>query len=513
MHDGRRLPGEAQSLWLATTAPFGAGGTFPPEADVVIVGGGIVGISVAYQLRQLGRRVVLLEAAGLAASVTGNTTGKLTSQHSLRYARIRGLFGTEKAHLYGAANQWAVSWVHETSVAEGIDCEFMWAPAQIYSLKSEDRDAFSEELDACLECGLPARLSDSNTLPFSAAAVLQFENQARFHPRKFLLGLAKLAQSEGVQFRENIRVEEIQAGENLHLVKTSVGDISARHVVVATHYPVFDSGFYVAKLTPRRSYALAARVRGHVPDAMSISHGEPMHSFRKAQYQDTDVLIIGGGHHKVGQDELTGTYYRDIEDWAHRTFDVEQILFRWSTQDNKTPDGLPYIGRSPGHETIYVATGFDGWGMTNGVVSGKLISDQIQGLPNPWESVFEPARMEIQAIPKMVVENLNVAKHLVGDRLSKVRSGRPEMLERGEAAVFEGSDGRLCAYRDEQDRLFMVDAECPHMGCQLHWNSAERSWDCPCHGSRFAPDGEVLHGPATTRLAPRTTDGRSDLPG
>jgi glycine/D-amino acid oxidase-like deaminating enzyme/nitrite reductase/ring-hydroxylating ferredoxin subunit len=504
VHDNRLLPGEPQSLWLATTGPFAAEGSLPTEADVAIVGAGIVGIAAAYQLRDKGLKVVVIEAGGLASGVTGNTTGKLTSQHGLRYARLKSTFGIDKARQYADANEWALTWARGVAFQEGIACDFAEASANVFSLTGDDHEAFAEELFVCKELGLHVSFAESEDMPMSAAAVLRFAGQARFHPRKFLLGLADRAREAGVQFVEGVRVTSINPGDIEHELVTEKGSLRAKHVIVATHYPIFDSGFFVAKLTPRRSYAIAAVVRGRLPEGMYITHGEPMHSFRQAKYNDKDVMIIGGGHHKVGQDDNTGRFYRDLEDWARRTFDVERILFRWSTQDNATPDGLPYVGRSPGQKSIYVATGFDGWGMSNGLVSGRILADVILNTENPWAEAYEPSRMEIQAVPKMVVENLNVAGHLIGDKLASVPPGNPEGLARNEGAVLDSKFGRICAFRDDHDQLFVVDAACTHMGCQLHWNSAERSWDCPCHGSRFAPDGKVLQGPATTPLKAKT---------
>jgi glycine/D-amino acid oxidase-like deaminating enzyme/nitrite reductase/ring-hydroxylating ferredoxin subunit len=515
----QELPGEPVSIWLAGDRPPSR----PPISgrrhfDVAIIGGGIAGICTAYHLRESGLKVALFEAQNLAGGVTGNTTGKLTSQHDIHYRQLINIFGEAKAQQYADANQWAIQFAREAVQRHGIECDFVDEPAFIWTDSEDERKTFEEEAEACRKLGLPASVVEVADLPFRPALYLKYENQARFHPRNFLLKLAEIAEEGGIEFFENSRVIDLQEEEGLcrltleDRIVAAPGmdttpaqtEVTAGYAVVATHYPIHDSGFFIAKLAPYMAYAIAVEIEGSLPQGMYISHDEPERSIRIQPFEGKELLIIGGENHKVGQEPETGSCYTRVEGWARMHFDVKKVWFRWSTQDNYTPDGVPYIGMSPNRKRIFIATGFKGWGMSHGMVSGKIIADQLMGRENPWTEIFSPGRMEWAAVPEMVKENLNVAKHLIGDKLKPVPKEAFDELQRGTAGVFQVGSERLGAYRDDQGGLHIVTTTCTHMGCQVGWNPAEKTWDCPCHGSRFLMNGAVLQGPATKDLERRT---------
>ncbi len=464
--------------------------------DVVVVGAGIAGVYTAYRLTKAGLNVAVLEAGTILSDVTGNTTGKLTSQHGLRYAKLEQTFGPEAARTYGEANEWALSEVVALSEREGIECDLISNPAHVFTTEEGREDEFAGEFAACVKGGLPASIPTNWELPFPVKSVLRFDRQYRFHPRKFLLGLAS-----GLEIFENSRVQEISEKDGRCELVTEHGIVRATSVVVATNYPIFDSNFFIAKLSPYRSYALALEVDGDMPEGMFVSEGGAFRSMRRQPVDGKDLLIVGGEDHKAGQQENTEECYLRLEEWARKTFNVREVRFRWSAQDNTTPDGLPYIGRASGTKHIYVATGFDGWGMSNGIVAGKLIADLIEGKADEaWERIFSPSRIEFKAVPTLIKENLNAVSHLIGDRMRRIARHETDSLANGEAAIVQLEDKRIGAFRDDTGALHLVSTACTHIGCQLAWNGAERSWDCPCHGSRFDFDGQVLHSPAVKPL-------------
>lgn len=502
---------QPQSYWLSTASrtrrptfdEFG-------PLDVVVVGGGIVGLCTAFHLQTQGRKVTLFERRRILDGATGHTTAKVTSLHDLRFDRLLRKHGSEKAHAYADANQWAIEWLFETVERLDIACGLTRDIACTFSIKSDDREDFEKEREACRKLALPVVELPDTTYPMRFAHSVALGQQGRFHPAQFLSALADYLVWQGVSIYENSPVETIEEDDTGVSFEVGGRMIRADKLVVATNYPIYDSGMFIARLEPYRSYAMAVRVDAHVPDGMFISNDDAMHSWRK---HGEDVLIVGAGNHKVGQEPDTISQYRKLENWARQHFPVAEVLGRWSTQDNRTPDGLPYIGRSPSREHVFVATGFDGWGMSNGIAAGKLISDLISEQRNVWEDVYRPGRFGLPGAVKLMKQNANAVSHLLGDKFKSVSPGHPDDLAPGQAGIFEIQNGRVAAYRNEEGRLSLLSPECTHIGCQVAWNPAETSWDCPCHGSRFAVDGTVLHGPAVLPLESILPDGFLLTPG
>ncbi len=493
---------KAASVWIET----GPAQPALPEldhdvrADVAVLGGGIVGITTALLLAEAGVEVVLLEANQLARGVSGYTTAKVSSQHGLIYDTLRSKFGSDGARTYAQANEAALAWMAERVERDGIDCDFRRLPSYAYVTSSSQRSQVEDEVEAALEAGLSASLVETTPLPYPVEAAVRFENQAEFHVRKYLLALAEGLPSN-CRVYENSHAAEVDADEQI-VVKTPGGRVIADQVVVATHYPFLDRSLAFARVHPQRSYALACRIAGLPPAGMFISGDSPTRSVRGIPIDGEELLLVGGEGHKTGTGGDTERRYRRLEQFAREHWGVISVDYRWSSQDNTTLDGLPYVGPlTPRSKRVLMATGFAKWGMTNGTAAALMLTDRLLGRDNPWAALFDPNRLELLASASTFFkENAQAGLHFVGDRLTKPGLRSIDELQPGEGDIVQLDGEKVAGYRDERGELTAVSTRCTHLGCQVNWNKAEKSWDCPCHGSRFAPDGDVLQGPAVHRL-------------
>jgi glycine/D-amino acid oxidase-like deaminating enzyme/nitrite reductase/ring-hydroxylating ferredoxin subunit len=490
------------SLWMGTTPSTSyprLSGTH--DADVVIVGGGITGLTAALLLAQRNISVVVVEAHRVAAGTTGYTTAKVTSLHSLIYANLIKQLGKDKAGLYGQANEAAIEQIATLVESLGIDCQFSRAPAYTYTVDPGQRSTIEAEVSAAQSLGLPASFTQDSDLPYPIEAAVRFENQAHFHPRRYTLGLAAAIEAAGGAIFEESRALDIDERDGGVVVETDGGKVRAEAAVVATLLPFLDIGGYFAKAHPSRSYALSVRCSRPVPGGMYLSVDSPTRSVRPVDVEGAAGLVLEGSSHKPGQTQDTERYYTDLEAWARQTFEVEAVDYRWSAQDYVTVDQVPYIGRCARTESVYVGTGYRKWGMTGGTVAGMIIADLIDGRDNPWLEVFDATRIGTsQAATKFVKENASVGMHFVKDRLQRLRAGEIGELSPGIGGIVKVEGNAVGAYRDTSGDLHAVSITCTHLGCSLKWNPAETSWDCPCHGSRFTHTGEIIEGPATQPL-------------
>lgn len=497
------LPGEPNSLWLATTPtteypkPTGA-----VNVDVAIVGGGIVGVTAASLLNDAGLTVAIIEARRVVTGVTGYTTAKITSQHGLIYRRLIDKFGRENAQIYGDANQTALEKIADLIAAKSIDCDFIRTPAFTFSDEPADIGKIEAEVRAAQELGLPATYTEETSLPFPVRAAVRFDNQAQFHPRKYLLALIDNLQNNGSYIFENTRALNIDDDSPCSVI-TDRGRIKAKNVIIATHFPFFDKGFFFARLTPKQDYVLAAKINGPVPEGTYFHEsGNVLHSIRNQPYGNESLLLVSGGTHKSGDDADTIGYYHRVEEYARERFDIKSIDWRWSAQNSYSVDGLPYIGKSHGSERIYVACGFGGWGMTNGTLSAMIMTDDILGRKNPRAHLFNPGRINLTALEKMAANGAHVVADFTAERLTRIEPGDPSTLAKGEGRLMRVNGKKAAACRDEAGNIHVVSIYCPHMNCIVNWNKAEITWDCPCHGSRFDAAGKMIHGPALADLHP-----------
>lgn len=406
------------------------------KTDVLIVGGGMAGLLCAHMLKKAGVDCILVEAKKICDGVTGDTTAKITLQHGLIYDKLIHQFGYKKAKLYLQAQEKACA--EYERLCQNIDCEYTKQDSSVYSL--HDRTVLSKEVTALNRLGCMAQLSRTENLPFPTAGAVRVKDQAQFHPLKFAFLIAK-----DLPIYENTKVIEMMPGK----VLTQRGQIVCNKIIVATHFPILNKhGSYFLKLYQHRSYVLALKGAQHL-DGMYVDENKKGLSFRTYG----DLLLLGGGSHRTGK---KGGNWRELEEFARKYYPSARIVGKWATQDCMSLDGVPYIGQySKNTPGLYVATGFNKWGMSSSMVSAMILSDLVQGKPNEYAQVFSPSRSILR--PQLAV---NALESTVG-------------------------------------LLTPTAPRCPHLGCALKYNKAEHSWDCPCHGSRFTESGELINNPAT----------------
>ncbi len=479
----------------------------PIDVDVAVLGAGITGLTTALLLKQTGVRVAVVEAGRVSGATTGHTTAKVTAQHGLIYDTITSKFGRDGARAYGEANYAAVNVMDRIVRENRIDCDWERRSSYAYTEQDSNVGQIEQEVEAAQAAGLPAHYTEQTELPWPVKAAVRFDDQAQFHPRRYCLALAGLIDGDGSRVFEQTRAIDVEEGSPC-VVKTARHDVRAAFVVLATHIPFLDQGGFLAKCHPEREYAMAVALNQPVPKGMYISVEQPTRSVRQHPFDGGELAILAGESHKTGQDPDTLARYSALERFAHERFSVRAVEYRWSTQDYMPVDQIPYIGRlRRTTDRLYVATGFRKWGMTSGTVAGILISDQILGRDNPWTGLFDPDRVKpIASAKEFVKENVNVAKRFLGDRITERASTNPDAIAPGDGVITTVGAKHVAVSRDLDGTLHAVSARCTHMGCIVSWNPAENSWDCPCHGSRFAPDGRVLQGPAVDPLQERLAD-------
>ncbi len=506
------LPGAPESHWMATS-PATDHPPLAPDADtdvdVAVIGGGIAGLSTAWELARAGRSVAVLEADRIAAGVTGFTTAKVTALHTLVYARLRRTRGPEGARLYARSQQEAVERVREVADLLGADCELENRPAFTYVTDPAGRAELRAEADAAAQAGLPASYVRETGLPFPVAGAVRVEDQAQFHPRKYLLALARDLVARGGVVHERSRVTGLHEGTPCRVTVENGGVVTARDVVVATHYPVFDRALLFTRLSPRRELVVAGPVAAdRDPGGMYITEEDGTRSVRSAPLADgRRLLIVTGEHFAPGTADVAERFGR-LAGWAREHFPGLEITRHWATQDNDSTDTVPLVGPfHPAARHTWVATGFGGWGMSGGVMAGRLLTELVEGRTPPWAELYDPRRLgsTLREAPAFLRHQAAVARHFVGDRLRPTHVDSVADVAPGTGAVVR-IGGRHCAvHRDEDGVAHAVSARCTHLGCLVAFNAAERAWECPCHGSRFGTDGTVLQGPAVRPLEPRTT--------
>lgn len=504
------LPGIAESYWMDSTEPT----SYPPlqddlTVDVAVIGGGIAGVSAAWELAEAGRTVALLEADRIAAGVTGYTTAKLSSLHSLIYADLRKSFGADAARKYAQSQQDAVEHVAAVSSRLGIECDLERVPGFTYVESPEHVDQVRAEVDAAAEAGLRASFVTDTALPFPVAGAIRVEDQAQFHPRKYLLALAGGLAGRGRIF-ERSRAVGLHEGKPCRVTTENGSTVTARDVVVATHYPVFDRALLFGRLLPRRELVVAATIPvERDPGGIYLTKEQNTRSVRTAPYGDgRRLLIVTGEHFTPGAAANVSERWQRLLAWTQERFPGAEVAFRWATQDNDTTDHLPHIGPfHVGARHVYVATGFGGWGMSTGVLAGRLLTALITGAQAPWAGLYDPRRLHPvrEAVPMLKLQ-AKTAKHFVGDRLRGSHVDSVEAIAPGTGAVLRAGGQQCAVYRDEGGAVHALSARCTHLGCIVHFNDAERAWECPCHGSRFAVDGSVVQGPANRPLERRNID-------
>lgn len=475
------------------------------EVDVAVVGAGIVGVTLALLLKQAGRRVALLDMKEVGRGATGYTTAKVTSGHSLIYGRLEREHGPDIARAYADANQSGLEFIARLIEEESIACDFDRRANYVYTESERDVASIQREVEAARRAGLNVSFVTESTLPFPIAGAVRLDNQAQFHPYKYVRALVDRLPGAGSHVFEHTRVTKVEEGA-ICVVHSPAGTVRAEHVVLATHYPFLDRGLFFPRIHPKRSYAVAGPMDpSKAPEGMFITSTEPIRSIRTITDGDRTLLMVGGEGHSVGREPSTERRYDRLERWAAERFGVETIEHRWSTQDGVSVDGIPYVGTyTRCSKNVFTATAFGKWGLTNGTAAAMLIRDRILERPNSWADLFNPHRLTFRAsATRFATENTKVAIQWLGDRLKQPSSDPFALLAPGQASVERVGLELVAGFRDETGMLKAVSAVCTHLGCVVAWNSAEKSWDCPCHGSRFDVEGGVIEGPAVKNLPKR----------
>ncbi|WP_060879061.1 FAD-dependent oxidoreductase [Streptomyces scabiei] len=500
---------EQRSYWIES-APHEGEHPAPDGdlvVDVAVVGAGIAGISTAWELARRGRRVALLEADRVAAGVTGHTTAKVTALHTLVYDRLRRTRGAEAAALYARSQSEAIR--HAAAVVEelGIACDWEDAAAYTYA---EDEGRVAElraEAEAAREAGLPAEFVTETGLPFPVAGAVRVADQAQFHPRRYLLALVGDLVRLGASVHERTRVTRLKEGSPCRLTTDAGYTVTAEDVVVATHYPVFDRALLFTRLSPRRELVLAAPVPADAdPHGMYITQEQRTRSARTAPYGDGQRLLIVTGEHFTPGTAGVEERFELLAEWAVERFGPLGFTHRWATQDNDSTDSVPLVGPfHAGSRHTWVATGFGGWGMSGGIMAGRLLAESITGHKSAWSDLYDPRRVlsAVREAPSFLKHQAQVARHFVGDRISPPGNASVDAIAPGDGAVVRVGAHHHAVHRDEDGSLHAVSARCTHMGCLVGFNRAERTWECPCHGSRFDVEGRIVQGPATKPLERR----------
>jgi glycine/D-amino acid oxidase-like deaminating enzyme/nitrite reductase/ring-hydroxylating ferredoxin subunit len=460
---------------------------------VAVVGGGIVGLTTALQAAQGGASVALLEARRLGSGASGLNTAKLSSLHGLTYAQLISTQGEELARLYGEANQRGIERVVTLTEELDIECELRRKPHVVYSEDPGLRDDLEDEVAAAKSLGLPASFERDTDLPFGVAGAVAFADQAEFHPLRYLEGIAAAAEDGGVEIYEGSRVEGVDFGHPARVRTLHGPAITARHVVLACHMPFLTRGLFWARAHPERSYVVAGLIP-EGPAGMYLSADSPTRSIRVHETGGDRWLLVGGEGHKTGQGDGITSYER-LEDWAQERFGLEQVELRWASEDHISADKVPFVGPvDPATDNVWVATGFRKWGLAMGTAAAEVLTAGVMGAEHRWAPLFDTGRLRPRAAAvEFVKENANVGLRFFADRLIK-RAGEDD-IPPGEGRVVGSGLGQKAVYRDEDGTLHRMSARCTHLGCIVNWNRGDQTWDCPCHGGRFSPRGEVLEGP------------------
>ena len=495
--------GNCKSLWQHKTDDFKTSSQEIPDKvfDVLIIGGGITGVTSALLLQEAGLSCILAEAKSISFGTSGGTTAHLNTFFDTPYSKVITNFGEDNARLLAAGAQAVMQLVQQNIKDHNIDCGFEERQGYIFSIEEKQNDELEELVSSTKKMGLPIDLINDSPFPIPYLKIASIAGQAQFNPAQYIYGLAKAFEAAGGVIMQDCRVTGIKEDHPL-VAETSKGIIKADKAIYATHIPPGVNLLHF-RCAPYRSYAMAIKLKSdEYPTALGYDMCDPYHYYRTQNVGGQNYLIAGGEDHKTGHEKNTEACFRRLESYVRSYFDVDEIAFRWSSQYYEPADGLPYIGHLPGHEeNIYVATGFGGNGMIYGTLSALIFSDLIQDRKSPYQDLFAPGRAKpIAGFSNFVKEAADVVKELITGKFGAEAIKEVGELASGEAKIVHYNDHTIALYKDDDHNLHAVNPACTHIKCTVAWNDVERSWDCPCHGSRFSIDGEMLTGPARKDL-------------
>jgi len=483
------------------------------EADVAVIGAGIAGVTAAMLLQRAGKRVALIEARQVGGGETGHTTAHLTELIDARYHVLESKFGRDGARRARESSRAAIDRIEALAAELAPDCGFERVAEYLYAETDAQRRELENELASLQRAGSSASWVEQVPLPLAIQGAVRLDQQGRFHPLAYLRGLLARFVADGGEVFERTAMLDVDEAQPCR-VRTSGGTITARDVLVLAHVPVINRLALHTKLAAYRSYAIAAPLREPFPDANFSDMQDPYHYIRSQQTAAGTVLIVGGEDHKTGKHDDTRQCFERLAQYASAHFPIGEISHRWSGQIIEPADGLPFIGKNTGADHVYVGTGFSGEGMTFGTLAAMLLSDAVLEVKNPWAALYDATRVKpLAQARKVLSEGADFPAHIAHDRITGGEVETPEQVPAGEGRLVREQGKMLAVYRDDGGALHARSAVCTHLGCYVHWNRAERSWDCPCHGSRFDIDGAVLNGPAIKPLAqPGAADEPTTVP-
>ncbi|MGE4483880.1 MAG: FAD-dependent oxidoreductase [Oscillospiraceae bacterium] len=471
------------------------------ETDILIIGGGITGITCAYCLAGGGAKPVVIEAGELCGGTTGNTTGKVTIQHGIIYKNIIKKYGSGAARLYAESQSGALEFVISRVKKEKIDCQLQDSTSYIYASAASDLGIIEDEYKAAKSVGIDAELIENAAFPDGNFGMVGFKNQAVFHPVRYVNSLAKAAVSMGARICCGTKAIKVEDGDIITVTCENDIVIKTKHLVMATQYPIYDGpNLFFTRLYAKRSYGIAVKAKREWPEGNYINNGEPTRSIRTHIENGERILIVVGDGHATGRgkEDMEG-HYKNLMAFAENVAGFDNLIARWSAQDYETPDQLPYIGRISDNSNIYVAAGFGKWGLTNGTLAGSIISELILDGNCRYEELYSRTRSDYTSSPGKTISGiLSPVAELIKSKFEGTESIRDLKPGEGRVITFEGKKAGI--YRDNEDNVTVLDISCTHMSTELNFNSAEKTWDCPAHGGRFDTEGKLLEGPPKNPL-------------
>ena len=481
------------------------------DTQVCIIGAGIAGLTTAYLLALEGQKVILIDDGQIGSGETSRTTAHLSNEIDDRYVEIARVHGTEGARIAAASHTAAIDFIEQFVRTNRVDCDFMRLDAFLFLAEGDSSDILDDEHDAARLAGVVVeKVPRAPLASFDTGECLRFPNQARFHPLNYLSALAEAFVKAGGRICCGTHVKNTESKDGRATVSIEKPDVkvTADNLVVCTNSPIHDLFTMHTKQAPYRSYVVAAHVpRGTVTDALYWDTEDPYHYARlqpATKGAEHDLLIVGGEDHKTGQESDMETRFEHLERWTRERFpSVIDFPYHWSGQVLEPADMLAFIGRNPGEENVFICTGDSGMGMTHGTMAGMIITDLIMKRENPWAKLYDPSRISInyEALKAFVKENANVGV-MYTDWIRPLNGESLDELPCGEGMVIRRKTQPIAVYCDDQGAVHEMSAVCPHLKCIVHWNTLEKSWDCPCHGSRFDAYGKVFTGPAVSSLEP-----------